>query len=249
MTEKLYILLTDQDELSYCVYNSDNHSIKHIEISHFEIGKLNDLFQSFDQSTFIYSGSCFTLIPSQIFDDSHTYNYLKLSHTIDDDTTILSDKISTADVFDIYSLPYAIYDVINKYKDKISIRHHSGILLQAIPAYLYQDSEAVFVNIDSSKMDILVFNGKKPLLCERFNFASSMEFMYFILNTYKQLNLNTDITPLFLSGNIGKDCQEYKLTVKHIKNIRFAENKQNIILPGEIEFHRHLNLLSAILCE
>lgn len=249
MTEKLFLLLTAEGELSYCIYDQADHRVIHIEISRFENAKLNDLINAYDQCIFIYACACFTLVPSALFDNSLTYDYLKLSHSFDPDDTVLYDRISQADICDVYALPSAIYDIIKQYKDKVQLRHHAEILLQAISAYTDHDPEAVFVNIEENKMDILVFSGKTPLLCERFNFTFPTEFMYFILNTYKQLNLSLTETPLFLSGNIFRESEEYKFAVQHITKTMFAENKHGLVLPHGLKFHRHFNLLSALICE
>jgi len=249
MTEKIYLIITAEGELSYCIYDQADHRVIHIQISRFESVKLSDLFNAYDQIVLIYAGSCFTLVPSALFDDSLTYDYLKLSHSIDPDATVLYDRISQADICDIYALPSAIYNIIKQYKDKVKLRHNAGILLQTITGYADKDSEAVFVNKGENKMEILVFNGKAPLLCERFNFTSPTEFMYFILNTYKQLNLSLTRTHLFLSGNIVRESEEYKLAVKHIAKTMFAENKHGLVLPHGMEFSRHFTLLSALLCE
>jgi hypothetical protein len=249
MTEKLYLLLTAEGELSYCFYDQVDRRVTHLETSRFENSKLDDLINTCHQSVFIYAGSCFTLVPSALFDDSHTYNYLQLSHSIEPDATVFYDRINRVDICDVYTLPSAIYDNIKKNKDKVKLRHHSGILLQASTSYTDKDSESVFVNIEETKMDILVFSGEKPILCERFDFTSPTEFIYFILNTYKQLNLSLTETPLLLSGNIVCEGQEYKLAAKHIAKTMFAENKYHLLLPPGIEFHSHFNLLSALLCE
>jgi len=249
MTEKLYLLLSEDGELSYCTYNQDNHKIDHIKTGVYENNILTDLINRHDQCILTYASACFTLVPSQLFDQYFAYDYLKLSRSVSPDTTVMFKKIIPYGIHIVYAFPSDLSDIIKQKKDKLRVMHHADALMEVFRLYTGQGGEAVLVNSEANKMDIVVFNGKRPLLCERFNYSSPTEFIYFILNTFTQLKLSVSETPLFLSGKIETGSEEYIMAARHFSKIAFAENKHHLVMPHDVKFHRHFNLLSALLCE
>ena len=209
---------------------------------------LTGLLQSAAEVLLIYSCPCFTLVPGSLFDVANSYNYLKLSHFIETDSEVLTDKLSFAGMNLVYAMPSAVYRLLTEFKHKITVRHHIGILMQVAPALGYNKNEMVFVNMDGGSMDVLVFAAKKLLQCERFASSNAEEFMYFLMNICHQLNLNPENIQLVLAGDKGADSDEYKLAGKQFPHIAFAENPFGLALPEGIDFSRYFNLLAASTC-
>ena len=64
-----------------------------------------------------------------------------------------------------------------------------------------------------------------------FYFSKPSDLLYFVLLTYKQFELNPLEIPLTLSGNVLEDSEIYKLLVRYIRTLRFAELPEGFKLP------------------
>ena len=249
MPEGFYILISDENEMSFCTFNDSNKSVNSIETHSFrDFSELKTY--SFPENSslhIIYTTACYSFIPSIHFDEAMIYDYLKISCPLDDHVMVLYERVDTYDLVDVYAVPAPLFEIFSNFGTNHIVRHHAGILTDALNKYTSGAGDAVLVNKGKVNMDIMVRQNGKLALFERFPFSGADEFVYYILNVYKQLGLQKD-SPLLLSGNIGLQDKEYMAISHQLNMIHFVENKDNIILPEGMEFHRNFNLLSAITC-
>jgi hypothetical protein len=69
-------------------------------------------------------------------------------------------------------------------------------------------------------LDILVIQGDQIRLLNRYPLKESAEFIYHTLNTLKQLDIDRESIPVYLSGIIHEEHELYGTLGKYIRRIR-----------------------------
>jgi len=64
--------------------------------------------------------------------------------------------------------------------------------------------------------------------CNSFTFTTAQDIIYYILNVYKKLGLDTSSTPVMLAGEITTESAAYEIIYRYIRNIYFAQRPVNI---------------------
>ena len=102
----------------------------------------------------------------------------------------------------------------------------------------------VFVNVEPSCFDLIVVKNDSLLLYNQFEYQTKEDFIYYILFTAEQLELNPEHFKCVLLGSIAENDALYAITYKYIRhvsmlglsNIRCTQNNstQNFTLLNSI---------------
>ena len=81
----------------------------------------------------------------------------------------------------------------------------------------------MFVHINTGHIEIIVVQNQKLLLFNSFDYNTPEDFLYYILFTAEQLNLNPENFPLELIGNINTESEYFKIAYKYIRNVSLID--------------------------
>ena len=84
-------------------------------------------------------------------------------------------------------------------------------------------SKTMWVHFAKDHFEIFVIENQKLLLYNSFNYNTPEDFLYYILFTAEQLNMNPDNFDLELIGNITINSEFYKLAYKYIRNVKLID--------------------------
>jgi hypothetical protein len=85
------------------------------------------------------------------------------------------------------------------------------------------DEKQVFVHFSSNRFEIVVVQNQKLLLFNSFDFTTEVDFIYYLLFTTEQLNLNPEHFKLFLLGGISEDSELFSIAYKYVRNISLLD--------------------------
>jgi hypothetical protein len=127
-------------------------------------------------------------------------------------------------------------------------KHSSTILIEKLlQEYKNVSNEICFVNITENDFEIVVLKNKKLSLFNTFNFNTKEDFIYYILFTAEQLNLNPEKVTLVLLGDIDETSELYKILFKYIRNIQFYKPSNfSSFLSNLIPSHSNFTLLNQL---
>jgi len=77
-----------------------------------------------------------------------------------------------------------------------------------------------------------------------FSFNTKEDFIYYILFTAEQLNLNPEEFELNLMGDIEKESELYAIVYQYIRNIKFYAPNNTAMQLNEIPSHSHFTILN-----
>lgn len=231
--------------LSFCILQRDTNTISNLTEINFG-KKLNylvlldhlknaleanpNLQETFDTVTVVHDNEIANLVPMPLFDEDHLADYLKFNSKILKSDYIATDDIVLNDSVNVY-VPFTninnfVYDTFGEF----TFKHVSSVLIENILLIEKNaDAPKVYVNVGQNHFEIIVVDKAKLLLYNTFDFTTKEDFIYYILFTTEQLNLNPETFQLVLLGEIAEDDELYNIAYKYIRFVSFGNRNENYI--------------------
>ena len=219
-TESKNIALSIQfslDGFSFCVVNSLKNSCTYFKEYQFKetqnspeslLEEIKDIFNSdtnlqleYDKVTVIHENNLATLVPNQFFNEDSLANYLSLNIKTFKSDFITFDEIDIIDAKNVY-IPYVnINNYLFQNFGEFEYKHHNTILLEKLLKINTSDKKVMYVNVSKNTFDLIVLDNNKLILSNSFSYISKEDFIYYILFTTEQLQLDTMDFQLYFMGN------------------------------------------------
>ncbi|MEZ4797657.1 MAG: DUF3822 family protein [Flavobacteriaceae bacterium] len=229
--------------LSFCILNSDNNSITHYSNIKFAktlnptevLQQLKDhlatnkvLQQDFANVYLIHENELSTLVPKSLFNEDNLADYLKFNAKILNNDYITFDDLTQGDIVNVY-VPYVninnfLYDSFGDFE----FNHFSTLLLNAVfSIHKKKEETTMYVNVSKNHFEIVVVKGNSLILYNTFEYKTKEDFIYYILFTSEQLELNPEEFPLILVGNISENDELYNMAYTYIRHVSIYENESS----------------------
>lgn len=115
--------------------------------------------------------------------------------------------------------------------------------------YPYTSGKVVAL-IDINVIHIIHAKDQNFVYYNQFICEDEKDFLYFVLMVYKELNLDTEVTPLELAGKLDEKFPVYKLLHGYVKNIEMM--RSSILDVKDLRYkacqHFYLDLFATSLC-
>ena len=221
--------------LSFCVADTLRNTILTSgqldfgkELSPYEVQKeLKDLLGEYGvlemdiaEMVVVHHNSLFNLVPKDLFDSNELANYLKFNAKILVNDLIEYDEIDGHDIVNVY-VPYVnINNYLFDHFGEFEFVHSGTVLLQSLLKSAGTVSEPVcFVHVGHRQMDMVVLSRKQLYLYNSFQFDTKEDFIYYILFTLEQLDIDPETIPLRLFGHISEGDEIYNICYEFIRHI------------------------------
>ena len=244
--------------LSFCILNRDTNSISSLKNIKFKkqlnpldvLEKLKECFDNeimlqnnFETVNVIHDNELSTLVPKAIFNEKAIADYLKFNSKILKSDFVAFDSIDINHSVNVY-IPYVNVNnyIFDRYGD-FTYKHASTVLIETI-----LDSEKnsgfnnFYVHVSHNRFEIIITNKGKLQFYNSFEYVTKEDFIYYILFTAEQLKYNPETLNLILIGDIIKDDELYNTAYKYIRNVSFANQKNNYSF-SETKTNIHSNFI------
>lgn len=248
--------------LSFCILNTKTHTIDFLKKfptstkkTPFQIlDKLQILFkeqeqfnQKFDNVTIVYVNEISTVVPNALFKEEFLADYLKFNSKILKTDFISYDEIKAINAVNVY-VPYVninnyIYDRFGSF----TYKHFSTVLIENLQKIeTSKTDQKIYINVNSSHFEIISFRNNDLIFYNTFEYSTKEDFIYYLLFTIEQLNLNPEILELIFLGEINKTDDLYKIAYKYIRNVSFGKHlKDYNYKDTSVPIHYNFTLLNS----
>lgn len=225
--------------LSFCVFDTLNDtiiSVKEIVFDTFQKNtKIEELFGNafrdnpelkdlYDEIVVIHNNNLSTFVPEPLFDENFLGSYLQYNTKVFDTDFFAFDEIPNYQMNSVF-IPYV--NINNFFIDQFGsfdYKHSSSILVnKLLDSSKNNDAKKMIVHFNSGHFEIIVLQNQKLLLFNSFDYQTSEDFLYYLLFTAEQLNMNPENFTLELLGTIEEDDEYYQMAFKYIRNISFFD--------------------------
>lgn len=205
--------------------------------------KDKNLQLDFEKVDVIHENNLSTLVPDTYFDEKLLTNYLNYNIKTLKTDYIAFDEISNINTKNVY-IPYVnINNYLFQNFGEFDYKHHHTILLEKLLEIEKSKEKVMYINVSKNTFDLVIIENSKLVLINSFKYHSKEDFIYYILFTAEQLELNTEEFKLYFTGAITTESSIYKITHKYIRNISFLESKNKIFTDLETPNHSYFILL------
>ncbi len=242
ITEKKYRKLSIQvslDGLSFCVFDTLNNNILTIKEVPFDkfhkTTKIEELFTNaftdhpelkdlYDEIVVIHNNNLSTFVPQPLFDEKHIGSYLQYNTRVFQTDLFAFDEIKNYQINLVY-IPYVnINNFFIEQFGSFYYKHANSILIsKLLDASKNNDEKKMVVSFNQGHFEVVVIQNQKLLLFNSFEYQTPEDFLYYILFTAEQLNMNPENFKLELLGIITKEDALYQLAYKYIRNVTFFD--------------------------
>lgn len=258
-TPKALSILVSLDGLSFCVlsfgkisllsevsFEKQLNPIEVLERLKKALSKEQLISEHFEKVTLTISNELFTCVPEALFNKNNLTNYLKFSSKLLKTDFADVDALPALQLHTVY-IPFTnitnfIYDQFGAF----TYRHSISVFAEAILAM--QKEKSIAVNLTSQYFELVVIQDNALKLANRFTYSSKEDFIYYILFTYEQLNLDREEDILYVSGLIEEGDDNYEMAFKYIRHIAFLEySGYESDTSLELQPHQHLLIRQALI--
>jgi hypothetical protein len=177
---------------------------------------------SFEGETVLITDSmAATLLPKQFVDVDKNREILDKSCALDKTDRVFDRPIKTRDFHLIYAVPDKIISLGNRFAGDVKILHTAECLLSLSDQVQASDHQrgVVMAEVQAHTLDILVISGDRVILLNRYWLNDPSDFIYHTLNTMRQLEMDRESIPVYLSGMIDEEHELKDLLAKYIRNV------------------------------
>jgi uncharacterized protein DUF3822 len=176
--------------------------------------------KDFSEVVVVHNNGLFSFVPKSLFNIDELANYLKFNTKILANDHIAHDTLESYDLVNVY-VPFVninnyIFDLFGEFEYK----HNGTVLVQALLNTPSAAKEPIcYVHVGENQMEITVISQKRLLLYNSFIFHTNEDFIYYLLFTLEQLQLDTETTKLKLFGSIEEGDLMYDLCYEYVKDV------------------------------
>ncbi len=238
ITEKKYRKLAIQVSLSgfsYCVFDTLNHQVafvNEVDFNDFEKkSKIEEhywkaflankeLTKMYDEVVVIHQNNLNSFVPKALFNEDYLGSYLQFNTKVFENDFFAFDALSNYEMNNVY-IPYVnINNYLLDQFERFDYKQTNSILVEKLLDLSKNiDEKQVFVHFEITKFEIVVVQNQKLLLFNSFDYTTKEDFIYYLLFTVEQLQLNPEHLRLQLLGNITKESELFKIAYNYIRNV------------------------------
>uniref|UniRef100_UPI004049319D DUF3822 family protein n=1 Tax=Flavobacterium sp. TaxID=239 RepID=UPI004049319D len=246
--------------LSFCVFDLlTNKIIAHKTIQFIKDSVLEEslwkvfldytiLNNSYDEIIVIHDNNLNTFVPNSLFDEKYIGSYLQYNIKVFATDFFTSDYLKNVDIHNIY-VPYVnVNNFLLDQFESFSYKNSNTILVNKILERSSLSTEKkVFVNFQSTSFQIIVTKGSQLILFNSFEYNSPEDFIYYLLFTFEQLQLNPETVILNLLGEITEHSAYFTIAYKYIRNCSLLNTSTiaSTLGKSEEEVRKHFILFHS----
>ncbi len=247
---------------SFCIINCDTNFIEKIEVSSFKAKfspeqTLQALTREFDnnpllQSDFkkievIYDNDLYGFVPKALFDPSNQKEYLRYAIKTLATDFITHDSIKQYDLINVY-VPYAnINNYIFERFGSFEYYHATTLLVeQLLQKEKNNDKPTVFVYVNTTNFHLIAVQNGTLKICNTFVHETAEDFLYYLMFTAEQLQLNPEDFSLYVLGTIDTEHPYYKIAYKYIRNIQLLNDVNNSNHGPDLSYHKDFIFINRL---
>ncbi|WP_026752888.1 DUF3822 family protein [Sediminibacter sp. Hel_I_10] len=237
--------------LSFCILNKENATVeflKHVpfekkETPHELLHRLKTAIdthsvfeQSFQNVICIFQNDLSCLVPKTLFDEAFLADYLKFNAKILKTDYITFDEISNVNAVNVYVPLVNINNYLFDLFGSFVFKHSSTVLLENLiyQAQSNQDTQ-FYVHVNAQSFELIIIKNKELQFYNTFQYHTKEDFIYYLLFTIEQLDLDVETLKLWFLGEIRREDDLFKLTYKYVRFVDLLDFKTEFKCDDTIE--------------
>ncbi len=183
----------------------------------------NDLRQDFNTIRVLHNTPLFAFIPQSLYGGKEeVLEYLKYSIDVTDVQidTVEIDKILSIETINVYIPNVFVNKALLSYYGRFDYQHFATSLLKMfLKHYSSHALEVMYIYAEVGSFYFVVFKGKKLYYFNRFSYETIEDFLYYILFSIEQLDIDAEKVPLYITGEVEPTALFYSKVRRYVQSI------------------------------
>lgn len=182
------------------------------------------LAEKYDDVVVLHNSNLNSFVPSSLFDPNYLGSYIQYNSKVFETDYFAYDYIDTYDLNNVF-IPYThINNYLLDHYETFDYKNCNSIFVKkALDFSKNKDSKQVWVHFQEDRFEIVVTKNQHLLLFNTFTYNTLEDFIYYLLFTYEQLQLNPEVVPVQFVGDISKESEYFKIAYKYIRNCEILD--------------------------
>ena len=206
------------------------------------------LEEKYDDVVVLHNSNLNTFVPSSLFDPNYLGSYLQYNSKVFETDYFAFDYLDTYDLNNVF-IPYTnINNYLLDHYYTFDYKNCNSIFVKkALDFSKNKDTKQVWVHFQHDRFEITVTKNTNLLLFNTFIYNSLEDFIYFLLFTYEQLQLNPELIPVQFLGDISEESDAFKIAYKYIRNCSLLDvsNLKAVLDVPESDLLKHFILFHS----
>ena len=185
------------------------------------------LNKNYKKVDLIFFNNKFTLIPDEFFDKKMLKQYFKFNNILNEHEEIHFNKIKQAKLSNVFTIPSDITTYLVNQFPEIRFLHQGTPLIEYYTENTKESKSTiptVILNIYKSSFEFSAVQSGKLLYYNYFKYKTDDDLVYFILNTFNQLDFDVNKVETIIHGSIEGDSSLHKNIKKYLSIVKFGKS-------------------------
>lgn len=200
---------------------------------------------------FVVRNKKFVFIPNSLYEESKRASFLELNTEVDQSDVLITTSLKGLEAKCVFGIEYDLHNwVTHLYPSKeVVLAHGSEVLINAIhKSVSNKEGQEMIVSCDSHTLSIVVFKEGHLQYCNMFSYTNSEDMVYYIMLVLHELNLNPEVVPVILYGEVEQTSMHFAKLFKYVRFLSFGKRPKHIKFGFEFDEcfeHQYFSVLSA----
>jgi len=217
--------------LSFCVFDLLTNKILYSEEVFFEKNKVIEeqlwrvfvdfslLTKQYDEIVVLHNNNLNAFVPNSLLDTKFLASYLQYNTKVFETDFFTYDTILPFEINNVYVPFVNINNFLLDQYESFEYKNSNSILVKKLlDISKNKDEKQVFVHIQKNTFEIVVVKNQELLLFNSFSYSTPQDFIYYLLFTCEQLQLNPETIAVQILGNCSVEDANYKMAYQYIRN-------------------------------
>lgn len=165
------------------------------------ISEDNFLNTKYDKASIFYISQNVTIIPGDFFDTENLKTYFEFNHNLPELDEIHYSYIQEINAYNVYSIPTYLTNAFYNLGTTTKFEHQTSQLIRFGYNHLNNSSSVILISINKGFFDLIIYEEEKLVLANSYQYAYTMDFIYFFLYAIEQLKIDISSSQIFTLGN------------------------------------------------
>ena len=205
-----------------------------------------ELTQKHNEVVVIHHNNLSTFVPTELFDEDFLASYLQYTTKVFETDFIAFDPLPQYQMNTVY-IPYVnMNNFFIDFFGSFSYHHSSTILVsKLLEKSANNEQKNMYAHVAENHFEIVIVQNQQLLLYNSFDYQTPEDFIYYILFTAEQLQLDPNNFQLTLLGLVNKNDTIYSICYKYIRNVDLLNSSNKFNNCTETENRQHFILLNS----
>ncbi|MBR5433812.1 MAG: DUF3822 family protein [Bacteroidales bacterium] len=204
------------------------------------------LQDTFSAVSIIIVTPSFTCVPKKLYDDSMWEDYSNLNFEHSGNESVITYESLNTDVVVLFPIDTELWALCRSAFKNQEFVSYIPQVAPMLESNVKSRGERLFVFVEQSFFTVLYVSKKNMQFCNSFGFTNVNDFLFYLMNVMKQLNLDPLRIQVELAGKISVKSSYFSAIQMFVKNVSVVENATTMKNFPYMLFYNHCNVA---LCE